>query len=416
MAGKTTKRKDNNRTILKKGESQRKDGSYDFRWTDLAGRRHSVYAKTLTELREKEKNISKDAEDGIKYEGQTMTVDDLFKLWFALKRGVRDSTMAIYTNLYNNSISPALGQILIKALSFSRIKKFYIDLLEVEKKEISTIKLINGLLVQVLDFAVDDKILRSNPAKKAFSDIKKESNSSYNKRTAMTAEEQRLLFDFVSNSGYYKKWENILLILNGTGLRAGELLSLQWEDVDFVKNTINITKTIVYLKGPDKSRFRIHPTKTASSTRTIPMSNMVRTAFLSEKEYQKSQGIRCLDEIDGLNNFIFVGASGRVRNNVDLNMALKRIVDAYNKNALSTSAVPVFLPNISCHTFRHNFATRMFESNVNCKVVQSFLGHSDMSITMNIYTNMTEDIGRERIEVIDNFLTPFTPKFTPIGT
>ena len=59
------KRKDKSRVVLKKGESQRKDGTYDYRWTSRNGRRHSIYAQTLEELRIKEDAITRDEMDGI---------------------------------------------------------------------------------------------------------------------------------------------------------------------------------------------------------------------------------------------------------------------------------------------------------------------------------------------------------------
>ena len=66
MAGQVNKRKDKDRIVLRKGESQRKDGNYDYRWTTRDGKRHSVYAKTLEELRAKEEEILRDKCDGIR--------------------------------------------------------------------------------------------------------------------------------------------------------------------------------------------------------------------------------------------------------------------------------------------------------------------------------------------------------------
>ena len=73
------KRKDKTRVVLKTGEGQRTNGTYFFRWTDKRGERHSVYAKTLDELRYKEEQIEKDKKDGIKAEARFTTVNDLFE-------------------------------------------------------------------------------------------------------------------------------------------------------------------------------------------------------------------------------------------------------------------------------------------------------------------------------------------------
>ena len=73
------KRKDKSRVVLKKGESQRKDGTYDYRWTSRNGRRHSIYAQTLEELRIKEDAITRDEMDGIRAEARCTTLNELFE-------------------------------------------------------------------------------------------------------------------------------------------------------------------------------------------------------------------------------------------------------------------------------------------------------------------------------------------------
>ena len=90
------RRKDKRRMVLRKGESQRKDGSYDYRWTTRDGKRHSIYAKTLEELREKEDEVANDQYEGIRVEGKTVTVNDIFEMWCNLKRGMKDNTFQNY--------------------------------------------------------------------------------------------------------------------------------------------------------------------------------------------------------------------------------------------------------------------------------------------------------------------------------
>ena len=75
-----TKRKDKSRAVLRTGESQRADGTYQFRWTDSNHKRFCVYAKTLDELRYKEEQIKKDKSDGIKAEARYTTVNEVYEL------------------------------------------------------------------------------------------------------------------------------------------------------------------------------------------------------------------------------------------------------------------------------------------------------------------------------------------------
>lgn len=93
------KRKDKARTVLKTGEVQRKNGTYQYSWMDGQLKRRFIYAKTLADLREKEKNILKDKCDGIKTEARYTTVNDLFDLWLNLKRGLKTIPLRI-TSIY----------------------------------------------------------------------------------------------------------------------------------------------------------------------------------------------------------------------------------------------------------------------------------------------------------------------------
>ena len=89
------KRKDKARVVLRTGEVQRKDGIYQFSWMDSQMKRRFVYARTLDDLREKEKHIQKDKCDGIKTEARYTTLDELFALWLTLKRGLKNNTFEI---------------------------------------------------------------------------------------------------------------------------------------------------------------------------------------------------------------------------------------------------------------------------------------------------------------------------------
>ena len=87
------RRRDNKGRILKEGESQRKDGSYDYHWRDKKGKRHAIYGRTLEELREKEDDILQDQRDGIRPESRQVTVNEMFDIWLKLKRGLKDNTL-----------------------------------------------------------------------------------------------------------------------------------------------------------------------------------------------------------------------------------------------------------------------------------------------------------------------------------
>lgn len=97
----SAKRKDNKGRILRTGESQRTDLTYQYRYTDITGKRRTVYANDLQELRKKEKAIQKDVEDGINYCEGNVTVIELLERYITLKQGVRHATKVGYNFVLN---------------------------------------------------------------------------------------------------------------------------------------------------------------------------------------------------------------------------------------------------------------------------------------------------------------------------
>lgn len=109
MAGK--KRIDNKGRILRTGEQQRsQDGRYMYRYTDLSGKRRTLYAMTLQELREKEKLIERDLQDGIDSSKGDMTLNQLFQIYMETKSNIRESTRFLYRTVWKNNVeNSALG-------------------------------------------------------------------------------------------------------------------------------------------------------------------------------------------------------------------------------------------------------------------------------------------------------------------
>ena len=103
-------RTDTRRVRLRTGESQRANGTYQYRWTTQDGVRHTIYAPTLDKLREREEQVVVDHHDGIKSDVNSLTVNDLFNLWKDLKRGIKDSTFQNYIYMYGLFVHPNFGR------------------------------------------------------------------------------------------------------------------------------------------------------------------------------------------------------------------------------------------------------------------------------------------------------------------
>ena len=403
------KRKDKSRIVLRTGEGQRPNGTYEYRWTERGGTRRRVYAKTLEELREKEKQIQKDKCDGIKAEARYLTVNDVFDTWRQLKRGLKDNTFQNYQYMYNMFVRPNLGKQRVSSLKKSDVKRFYNMLADERCLQASTIDSVHTVLHQVLDMAVDDAYIRVNPSNNVLKELKQSHIFKTEKRRGLTKAEQELLLSFLQRNHTYSHWYPIIAVMVGSGLRVGEVTGLRWCDIDLEEGIIDVNHTLVYYdhrvtEGKKGCYFNINTPKTKAGTRQVPMLDFVREAFIKEREYQEALDIRCTITIDGYSDFIFVNRYGHTQHQATLNKAIRRIIrDCNDEVLLKEEKDPVLLPHFSCHSLRHTFTTRMCEAGVNVKVIQDALGHADISTTLNIYADVTKELKKDEFADLDLF-------------
>ena len=396
------RRLDSKRKVLRKGESQRADGTYDYRWTSRNGKRHSIYAKTLEELRRKEEQVMRDKSDGIKVEAQNVTINDVFDLWCDLKRGLKDNTFQNYKYMYTQFVQPDFGKSRIARLKKSDVKRFYNMLADERGLKVATIDNIHTVLHQVLDMAVDDNYIRHNPSSNVLKELKQSHNFDTEKRKALTVEEQKLFLTFLKNSRQYNHWYPIFALMLGSGLRVGEATGLRWCDVDLEAKEIDVNHTLVYYNHAQNGcYFGVNTPKTKAGNRTVPMLDLVRDALLQEKERQTFNELECKVTVDAYTDFIFINRFGNVQHQGTLNKALRRIIRDCNDEVLAKDEnATVLLPRFSCHNLRHTFTTRLIEAGVNPKVVQDTLGHKDISTTLGIYASVTNDFKKSAYDTM----------------
>lgn len=402
------KRQDTNRIVLRKGESRRPDGRYDFRWTDANGKRHSIYAATLQELRQKEKDIQLDTLQNINTNNRYTTVNDMYQKWLELKRGIKDNTLQNYRYMYENFVqSSRLGKMRVSDVRKSDVKAFYNTLVEERGLQSSTLDSIQAVLYQVFDIAVEDEYLRSNPSSNALKEIKRVYNLRPTKRKALTLEEERIFLDFLQSSPTYQHWYPVFAVMLGTGMRVSEIAGLRWEDIDLDKEIISVNHTLVYYKHAVNGCYQnIHSPKSAAGNRIIAMQKTVKEAFIMERDYQNAMDHHCTVTIDGYTNFIFINRFGATVHQGTLNKAIRRIVNACNNEIVDKdpdNELPTLLPNFSCHTLRHTFTTRLVEAGINLKVIQDTLGYADISTTLNIYADVTKEARMESAKKLETF-------------
>ena len=406
--------KDSKGRKLYKGESQRADGRYEYRYTDANGVRRSVYSwklnpndptpqgkKKAPSLRELEMQIQQDKLDGIT--SPNITVDDLWNKFIKSKTGLKDSTRNGYIYTYNKYIRPEFGYLRITDVKYSNILCFYNQLISEVGMDVSTVQIVQNILHPMFNIAVRDDSIRKNPTDGVMKALRNANECQKKKIHALTIEEQDAFFEYVASSATYKHWLDLFIVMIGTGCRIGELLGLRFKDINFSENSISINHSISYRPQADgKCKHRISSPKTENGTRDIPMLPDVREALLRIKDEQKKNG-GCTSVVDGYSGFVFMNRDRKVMMFSSVNKAIGRIVKEYNEKVTSDTSIknPVILPHFTAHCMRHTFCTRLFEKSTDFKAIQTVMGHADVQTTMNIYDEVFPD---RKNQVITNLV------------
>ncbi len=408
----STKRKDNKRAVLKTGELQRPNGTYSFSWYDRNGKRHYIYGKTLEELRLKEKDITKKTVNGLNPNGRYKTLNDIYDTWTEVKRGLKLNTFENYKYSYEMYVKDSIGKMKIDVIKKTDVRRFYNTLADERGLSPSTMESVQSVLHQLFDMAIDDGYISANPSDNVLKEIKKAHSFKTEKRRGLTKDEQNLFLDYLKETPIYRHWYPIFAIMVGSGLRVGEITGLRWCDIDLENEIIDVNHNLVYFCHRDEAYkkgcyFECHTPKTKASIREVPMMGFVKEAFLMQKEYVESVGLTCNTIIDGCTDFIFLNKDGMTLHQGTLNKALRRITRDCNDEQFEEDSSPkVLLPHFSCHSLRHTFTTRCVEAGVNVKVLQQWLGHEDISTTLNTYTDCTKDMVQKSLEGLeDSFIT-----------
>ena len=408
-------RKDSKGRVLRKGETVRGNGTYQYAYTDYYGKRQYVYANDLVTLRQKEEEILRDRLDGIDSQAaRNQSLNDIYDKYMATRKDLAPRTYAGYMYQYNAYVRQTIGKRKIKDIRYSDILRFYKSLMEEHDLSIGSVQHIHMELHPAFEMAVRDCIIRANPTHRVVGQLKKQTGAKVGIRNALTPEQQKAFLQFMDGHPIYERWKPIYTFLIGTGVRVGELGGLRWCDVDFENGFITIDHAIVYFAGKmnkTDQRLYISRPKTEAGIRKIPIVNEVRKALDEIKQYQFDNGIFCKTDIDGYTDFIFLNRYGNVLMQTALDRALSRIIVAYNENEIQEATEEkreaVLLPHFTCHTLRHTFCTRFCENETNLKVIQSVMGHVDIGTTMNVYAEVSDAKKKQSMEALAEKLVLF---------
>lgn len=379
-------RRDKKGRKLKDGESQRKDGRYQFRYTDISGERRYLYDWDLDKLRAKEKDISFQLSQGVTYFGGSVPFSDMVQKLFTLKPKWKESTRATMMRYLGIVKKSPLYNMQTNKIKMIDCKTYVVSLHE-QGYAYGTIASVFTILKESFELACESEAIVKNPCSFKLKSLIPDDTAEV---VALTEEQERSLFKFLNADTYGLRHLDMFTVLLGTGLRISEFAALTVKDIDFENNVVHVDKQIIRLVG----ELNITRPKSKAGYRDIPMTKEVREAF--ENMIERRKNIKLDVIIDGYVGFISVTRNGRPRTHSEYADAVRKLIARYNEH----SNLPI--ERCTPHTLRHTFSTKCVAAGMDVKTVQYLMGHSDACTTLNVYTNAVEkniSAGMESVKI-----------------
>lgn len=340
--------------------------------------RKSVYAKTKEEIQSKLVEIQYKRNNKEYIQKYGIPLVELIK---------QNREKKFKANIISESQYDRIGHI-IKNIENTRIGKMNVDTITSDDIQESlnscthysnsTIKKIYEQLSIAFKSAMKNKYILSNPLE----DVMKPKSDKENKIIkAFSIEQQKIFTKYLLKSGIEKeKYKNAMLIQLYMGLRIGEVLGLRQDDIDLENNLLYVRRT---LTKNAKGRTKLgEKTKSYAGRRTLPIPSF----FVGILEEQ-------LNVAEDTNNGILFLNGDKLVNPSNINSQFKRILRNLN----------MYEEGLSTHSLRHSYGTRCIESHMPPVVLQRLMGHTDIKITLNTYTEIFNRFKQEEIEKVSNY-------------
>lgn len=338
------------------------------------------------EFDENGRTVVKDSTNGTNY-----TFKEVFDEWkinyqYTVKESAYWKTMGIF----KNHILPSFGDKKIDEITTIDCQKAVHKWFE----KVKDTKKYNYYAIMVFDFAIKKlKVLTENPALDLDYPIKESIagdplENFFTPNELITFEECMIKEVKRTNT---LKWKTIFLLLAYTGMRKGEALALEWDDINFEQESIRINKTLTRGEG---NRLIIQPPKTEKSKRSVSIKDNQKLISLL-KDWK--QEICRQNAITGekSSDLVFPNAKNTFLDPNSLNPSLDRIIKRHN------------LKRITPHGFRHTHITILFLGGATIKQVQDRVGHDDVETTMDIYNHIMQESREEAPQLFEDILNKY---------
>lgn len=381
---------------LGKGYVQRKDSRYMARFR-VKGRKDPIvlYNSDFKALKEETEAIKTRLQSGVLTDFTTMLMDDWFEEWmYIFNINLKDSTLSNYENTYNR-VKKYLGHIQVRKLKLSNIQ-YAITCMYNEGYSYKTILSAKNLIYSMLQKAVQNGYIERNPC---IGVVLPTNNTE--EPQPLTAQELDRFFSAISNQRY----KDLFTLLVNTGLRIGEACALTWDDIDFERSILKVSKTLNRTKQFNRKgqkitaeRYRVNITspKKQASNRQVPINPKAVAALLHWKQIQDNDKAKYGRDW-GRNNYllqeypslIFTTSPGGILSPSDAWDYCIQGANRVNEEELILAQIenrPPELLKIHPHIFRHTFATNCITSGMNPVAVMKIMGHTDIEMVQH-YTH-----------------------------
>lgn len=309
------------------------------------------------------------------------TFQEVYDLWFEqYKNTVKESTLQKTLTLFKLHILPHFGKMYIDMIKVTHCQ----DAINKWFKTLKNYRIVNNYTSQVFKHGMKLGINKDNPTVLVTVPVKKDDIDDEELENFYTREELIAFLDYTGKSGDHK-WHALFRILAFSGCRKGEILALRWEDLNFKKNTLSISKTLTL--GLE-NKLIVQPPKTKKSKRVLHMDQNTMNIMKTWKSQQAMDMLKLGFNTMGKNQLVFTNLKNSFINPQKIGQKIKPICKKID------------LKEITPHGFRHTHCSLLFEAGASIKEVQERLGHSDIQTTMNIYAHVTE---KKKEEAADKF-------------